>query len=195
MGRPEFTKACAGQKASAVSKLAAEEWKKVSEAQKATYQKKCDEVKAKFEKDMAAFLAAGGEKVKGTRAMRTEKRKEKDGKLKKKDPNAPKKPAGGGYGVFLAENRERIVKSLPKDHKKTDAWKAAGEEWKALSEEAKQPYLDKHEKRAAEYKAAMEEYKRTHGGEAEECEDEEDEEDNEEEEEESPKKKFRKVGV
>merc|ERR1712056_90192 len=122
------------------------------------------------------------------------KRKEKDGK-KKKDPNAPKKPAGGGYGVFMAENRERIVKSLPKDHKITDVSKAAGEEWKALSEEKKKPYLDKYEKRAAEYKAAMEEYKRTHGGEAEECEDEEDEEANEEEEEESPKKKFRKVGA
>merc|ERR1711920_764877 len=195
MGRPEFTKACAGQKASAVSKLAAEEWKKVSDAQKATYQKKYDEVKAKFENDMAAFLAAGGEKVKGTRALRTEKRKEKDGKLKKKDPNAPKKPASGGYGVFMAENRERIVKSLPKDHKITDVCKAVGEEWKALSEEKKKPYLDKYEKRAAEYKAAMEEYKRTHGGEAEECEDEEDEEANEEEEEESPKKKSRKVGV
>ena len=32
--RPEFTKACVGQKASAVSKMAGEEWKKVSEAEK-----------------------------------------------------------------------------------------------------------------------------------------------------------------
>merc|ERR1711920_1106812 len=164
MGRPEFTKACAGQKASAVSKLAAEEWKKVSEAQKATYQKKYDDVKAKFDKDWAAFLAAGGEKAKGTRALRTEKRKEKDGK-KKKDPNAPKKPAGGAYGVFLAENREKIVKSLPAGHKMVDVAKAAGAQFKSLSEVAKKPYEEKYQKLAAQWKIAMEEYKKTHGAE------------------------------
>merc|ERR550537_1805769 len=81
------------------------------DAQKAPYQKKYEEAKEQFDKNMKAFLDAGGEKTKGAAALRSEKRKAKG--AKKKDPNAPKKPTGGGHGVFLAENREKIVKSLP----------------------------------------------------------------------------------
>merc|ERR1712176_8204 len=135
-----------------------------SEQEKEPYQKKYDMVKAEYEKDMAAFLASGGVKEKGIRAQRTEKRKAKDGK-KKKDPNAPKKPAGGAYGVFLAENREKIVKSLPADHKMVDVAKAAGAQFKSLSEAAKKPYDEKYQRLAAQWKIAMEEYKKTHGAE------------------------------
>merc|ERR1719408_104765 len=100
--------------------MISENWKKLSEKEKEPYQKKYEVAKAKFEKDMAAFLASGGVKQKGAAALRSEKRKAKDGKKKKKDPNAPKQPAGGGYGVFMRENREKLVKSLPPDHKMTD---------------------------------------------------------------------------
>merc|ERR1712070_1245707 len=112
MGRPEFMKACEGQPVSAITKLAGEKWKTIAAKEKDVYQKKYEAAKAQFDKDMASFLAAGGEKTKGATALRTEKRKAREGK-KKKDPNAPKKPAGGGYGVFLRENREKIVKALP----------------------------------------------------------------------------------
>merc|ERR1712194_516354 len=78
-----------------------------------------------------------------------------------KDVNAPKAPAGGGYAVYLAENRESIVKSLPAGSKMTDVAKKAGENWKALSETSKKPYVDKYEKKRAEYARAMEEYKKT----------------------------------
>ena len=177
--RPEFTKACQGQKASAISTMAGEAWKKLSDAEKKPYQKTYEGVKTKFDTDMAAFLAAGGEKVKGSRALRSEKRKAKEGKSKKKkDPNAPKKPCGGAYPVFLAENRESIVKSLPKGHKMTDVAKAAGEQWKKLSAKAKKPYEDKYLKKKEEYEAAMIEYKKTL-----------------EEEVESPPKKGRKAGA
>merc|ERR1711862_261436 len=77
--RPEFAKQCVGQKASAVAKLAGEEWKKISDVEKAAYQTKYDAAKKKFDVDMAAFLAAGGEKAKGARAVRSEKRKKKEG--------------------------------------------------------------------------------------------------------------------
>merc|ERR1712232_742532 len=97
--RPDFQKKCAGQPISAVAKMASEEWKKLTEAQKAPYQKKYEEVKAKFDKDMAAFLEGGGVKEKGVAAQRAEKRKAREEKRAKKGPNAPKKPAGGAYGV------------------------------------------------------------------------------------------------
>merc|ERR1711881_158635 len=97
--RPEFLKQCAGQKASAVSTLAGAEWKELTEAQKAPYQIKYEAAKKKFDEDMAAFLAAGGEKTKGVAGLRKEKRKAKEGKVAK-DPNRPKKPAGGAFGCF-----------------------------------------------------------------------------------------------
>merc|ERR1712083_829636 len=86
-------------------------------------------------------------------------RKAKDGK-KKKDPNAPKRPAGGAYGVWLAENRPRIVSSLPQGHKITDVTKAAGEQWKALSDAAKKPYEAKYAKKQEEYEMTMKRKKR-----------------------------------
>merc|ERR1712046_433441 len=143
--------------------------------------------------DMKAFIGQGGKVTKGARALRTEKRKAKEGK-KKKDPNAPKKPAGGGYGIFLAENRAAIVKSLPVDHKMTDVAKAASKQWNELSEAAKKPYQEKFLKKQEEYKALMEEYKKNLPAEAEEESDEEDEEEEEEEEESVPApKKGRKA--
>lgn len=184
-----LTKACAGEKITAVTKMAGEAWKKLSPKLQQPFQKKYDDAKAKFEKEMEAFLAAGGEKQKGARALRSEKRKAKDGK-KQKDPNAPKRPAGGAYGVYLAENRAKIVKSLPAGHKVTDVSKKAGQDWKALSETAKKPYEAKYQKKQKEYVAAMEEYKKTHGD----VED-EDEEAEEEEEKPVPKKRARKAGA
>ena len=176
--RPEFIKLCAGKPATQISKMGGEKWKVLPEAEKSKYQKKYEEVKAEYEEKMKAFLDAGGEKA-------ARKVKEaKDGKRKKaKDPDAPKKPAGGAYGIYLAEHRPSIVASLPKGHKITDVAKAAGAKWKALSEEEKKPYEAKFQKKMAEYKEAMEEYN-TKGAEAE-----DDEE--EEEEEEIPKKKAR----
>lgn len=196
--RPEFAKACAGKKASEVSKLGSESWSKLSDAQKAPYQKKYEEKKAQFDKEMAAFLAAGGEKTKGEVALRNERRKAKLGIEKKvKDPNAPKKPAGGGYGVFLAENRESITKSLPAGSKITDVSKAAGAQWKKLSDAQKKPYEEKFLKKQEEYQAALAEYKKNLPEEAEEEEDDEDNEEEEEEEEieEPPSKKTRKAGA
>merc|ERR1712176_627044 len=135
---------------------------------------------------MEAFKAAGGEVAKGIRAQRTEKRKEKEGK--KKDPNAPKRPQSA-YSVFMSENREAILKSLPAGANPiTDVAKKAGEQWKALSAAAKKPYETKAEKAKAEYQKALEEYNKTHGDDAA-------DDDEEEEEAEKPKKRARKAGA
>jgi len=160
--RAEFQKELVGQKASEVSKLCSERWKKLSDAQKAIYQKKYDAVKEKYQKDLEAFEKAGGVKEKVTRKGKDEKVKGK----KVKDPDAPKRPGGGAYGVFLAENRDAIIKTLPKGYKVTEISKAAGAKWKALSEKEQKPYQEKYQKKNEEYKAAMEEYKKLHGKDA-----------------------------
>eukprot|EP00929_Paragymnodinium_shiwhaense_P055197 TRINITY_DN2767_c2_g2_i1.p1 TRINITY_DN2767_c2_g2~~TRINITY_DN2767_c2_g2_i1.p1 ORF type:complete len:236 (-),score=97.72 TRINITY_DN2767_c2_g2_i1:238-879(-) len=192
--RPKFAKATTGQPVSAVTKMAGEEWKKLSAADKKPYEAKAADAKKAYDKALEAFLAGGGVVEKGARAKATEKRKAKEDKKAKKDPNAPKKPAGGGYGRFLAEKRPDIVKSLPAGHKITDVSKKAGEMWKSLSEKEKKPFEESYQKLLATYKTALEEYKKSKGEEGGNDEDEEDEE--EEEEEEKPAvKKSRKAGA
>jgi len=184
--RQEFMKKCAGQPITAVSKMAGEAFKKLSDAQKNPYQQKYEAAKAKFEKDMAAFLAAGGEKQKGAAALRTEKRKAKEGK-KQKDPNAPKKPAGGAYGQFLAEKRPEFMKKCA-GQPITAVSKMAGAAWKKLSDDEKKPYEKKYAEVFAEYQKALAEYKESNP-------DVEEAEEEEEEEEAKPKKKARKAGA
>jgi len=155
--RPEFAKACEGQKSSAVSVMASKAWKEMSDADKVPFQQKFDAAKAQFEKDKSSFLAAGGEMAKGARALRTEKNKIKAGP-KPQDPNRPKKPVGGAYGVFFNENRPKIAQTLPAGYKITDVSKAAGAQWKALSEENKKPYEAMYNTKMEQWKKAMEEY-------------------------------------
>lgn len=160
--RPEFSKACEGQKASAISQMAGAAWKKLSEADKAPYQKAYDAAKSKFDIDMAAFLKAGGEKAKGTRALATEKRKAKEDpkskakRARKEDPNRPKKPAGGAYGCYLAKHREALQKECPGSI--TGVSKLAGSRWKALSEKQKEPYEKEYQTKKAAYEEAMKSY-------------------------------------
>ena len=78
-------------------------------------------------------------------------------KTKEKDPNSPKKPVAGAYGVFLAANREAIKKTLPADHKITDVAKAAGTQWAAVSDTEKMPYQMQYDANVVAYKKAMEE--------------------------------------
>merc|ERR1712204_153776 len=106
-------------------------------AERAPYQKAFEVAKKKYEVDMEAFLAAGGVKQKGAAALRTEKRKAKEGK-KVKDPNAPKKPVGGAYGCFLAAHRAEFQKACPGDI--TGVAKLAGQKWKDLPETDKEKY-------------------------------------------------------
>jgi len=155
--RSEFQAKCAGQPVSAVSKMAGLAWGALSEAAQQPYKTKFVEAQKKYEVDMAAFLAAGGEKQKGAAALRTEKRKAKEGTLKKqKDPNAPKRPAGGAYGCFMAANRAEFTKQCPGSI--TGVAKLAGEKWKAASVAEKDKYEKEYKVKADAYQEAMKSY-------------------------------------
>jgi len=151
--RPEFQKACQGKPVSEVSKMAGEEWKKLSEQDREPYQKKYEAAKQQYDKDLATFLANGGTKEKGAAALRKEAMKLKESKKASKDKDAPKRPAGGAYGQFLAEKREEIKQSLPAGHSITDVAKKAGEMWKSVPADGRQKFEEA-------YKTAQEEYKR-----------------------------------
>mmetsp|Transcript_28615 Transcript_28615/g.52515 ORF Transcript_28615/g.52515 Transcript_28615/m.52515 type:complete len:207 (+) Transcript_28615:80-700(+) len=170
---------------------AAKAWKSLPDKAKLPFETKAKKLKEQYDKDMAAFLKAGG--VKKAKVFK----KDKDGKRKKKDKDAPKKPAGGAYGCFLAANREAIKKSLPAGHTIFEITKKAGAMWKDLPASQKKKFETEYAKKAEEYRAAMEEYKKNKAdAEDDEEEEEEDEDEEEEEEEEQPaKKKARKSGA
>jgi len=158
--REAITKEAGSAVASAVGKLGGEKWKKLSAAQKAPYEKKAAEAKAKFEKDMAAFVAAGGVAGK-RRADKAEAKREKADKRARKankDPNKPKKPQTA-YWLWLGENRAAIQKEVGKGSV-TEVAKKGGEKWKALSDAARAPFEKKAAELKKKYEKEMEEYKK-----------------------------------
>jgi len=156
--RAEFQKACEGKGVSEVSKMAGEEWKKLSEQDREPYQKKYEAAKQQYDQDLATFLANGGTKEKGAAALRKDAMKLKEAKKASKDKDAPKRPAGGAYGQFLAEKREEIKKSLPAGHSITDVAKKAGEMWKSLPADGRQKFEEAYKTAQEEYKRQMEVY-------------------------------------
>ena len=139
-----------GKPASEVGKLAGSRFKALSEDTKAIYQKKFDDTKVKFEADMAAFLEAGGEK-------KSTKRKAEKSAKPKKDPDAPKKPAGGAFGCFLAKNRAAFTEEC-KGKPVTAVTKLASDRWKELGEDKKKVFQEEYEAKKAAYEEAKKSY-------------------------------------
>lgn len=184
--RAAIAKELGNAKGSEVTKKGGEMWKNLPAAKKAPYEAKAAAAKATYDKEKESFQARGG--------VITRKRKADKPEKKKKDPNAPKKPAGGAYGVYLAKHRAAIVKSLPAGSNPiTDVAKAAGAKFSALSEAEKKPYHDEYLKNVEAYKKAMESY----GGpaEEEEAEAEEAEEGEEGDEDEAPASPVKKAKI
>jgi hypothetical protein len=182
--RAEAQKATGSTKFGDVAKWQADRWKTMPAKEKATYEKQAADAKAQYEKDLAAFKEAGG--VVGQRRQDKKAAKQaKTDKAAKKEANVgkPKAPAGGGYGVYVRKHREEIVKSLPPGHKCTEVSKAAGERWKALSEEAKKPYEAEYQQQKEQYQTELKAWKEAKGADAK-----DDDEEEEEEEKSSPQK-------
>ena len=85
-------------------------------------------------------------------------------KVKKvKDPNAPKKPPNA-YFLFQTEMRDQMKKKVELgaaaqvDHKQFMS--SVADQWKAMDQEHKQPFIDRQDILKAEYKVAQENYKK-----------------------------------
>jgi hypothetical protein len=136
--RAALLKELPGQAATASIKLGSQRFKALGAPETAKYQKMYEAAKQKYDKDMAAFLAAGGE----AKARKSKKVK----KVKKaKDPNRPKQPAGGAFRCFLAAKQREFMKEL-------------GERWKTISEVEKRPFQKEFEEKQATFSKAMETY-------------------------------------
>merc|ERR1719498_1004418 len=140
-----------------VGKKAGAMWSEMAADAKKPFEEKAKEAKAQYEKDLAAFKAAGG--AVGKRKSKKDKADKKKKKLAEKDK--PKKPAGGGYGVYLGKHRAAIEKEVPEGTSKlTGVTKIAGERWKNLSDADKKPYEDEYAEKKKKYEEALEEWKK-----------------------------------
>jgi len=76
------------------------------------------------------------------------------------DPNAPKRPLSAFF-QWRSHVHNKIKNSMPVSHTFGDLARKFSEEWKALSEAEKKPYLEKHAVQKKTYEKLMTAYKHT----------------------------------
>lgn len=105
--RAALLKELPGQNATAAVKLASERFKAFDDVVKSKYQKMFEAARQKYEKDLAAFLSAGGEMK-----VRKPKKDKKAKEAEAKDLKPPEKPVGGAFTCFLQDKREEFTKEI-----------------------------------------------------------------------------------
>ncbi|OMO86523.1 hypothetical protein CCACVL1_09575 [Corchorus capsularis] len=98
-----------------------------------------------------------GKRKAAIKADNSSKKRTKNVKLAKKDPNKPKRPPTAFF-VFLEEFRKIYKQEHPKVKAVSAVGKAGGEKWKSLSAAEKAPYEAKAAKRKSEYEKLMAAY-------------------------------------
>ncbi|KAL9225706.1 hypothetical protein vseg_001599 [Gypsophila vaccaria] len=74
-----------------------------------------------------------------------------------KDPNKPKRPPSAFF-VFMEDFRVQYKQKHPNNKSVAAVGKAGGEKWKSLSDAEKAPFIQKAEKRKADYEKTMTAY-------------------------------------
>jgi len=120
-----------------LSKYTSHMYKSLTPEEKAAWDTKAEEDKARFEYEMRAYAPppgydANGNLIEDGTMMKRNK--------KSRDPNAPKR-ARGSFVFFTFDMRPKIMAEFP-DIKFVDMGTILGERWRALSPEEKQVYED-----------------------------------------------------
>merc|ERR1712196_384424 len=131
------------KKVAEVARKADELWAKVSEKDRAPFQKKFEADKARYEKEMSTY----------------DKPKDAGKKTKKtKDPDAPKRPQSAFF-LWLGENRAKIIKDNKFSSKDIAlVGKKAGEMWGKMPDKEKSPFQQKADRAKEAYTTAMAAY-------------------------------------
>jgi len=141
----------------AVTKKASEVWKSMTDEEKAPWEAKFKEAQAAYTayKDSDSFVPP-------------EKKRGKKEEKKEKDPEAPKKPVGGAYGVFQNEKRAEFMKIAKEKGEKGfgPVAKMVSEAFKQLSAEDRKVYEEKAAKAMEEHKVVMAAYREKRAAEA-----------------------------
>ncbi|CAL5059038.1 unnamed protein product [Urochloa decumbens] len=170
-----------------IGKITGEEWKSMTEAQKAPYEEVAKKQKEEYHKQMevynqmkmeeAASLEKEEEeqmKIMKQEALQLLKKKEKADNIIKKtkekrqkkvvDPNRPKKPASS-FLLFSKEARKQLLEERPGINNST-LNALISVKWKELSGEERQAWSDKAAPAMSAYKKEMDEYTKAHSSSA-----------------------------
>jgi len=151
-------------------KATARRWRAMTEQQRAPYEQKAAELKKVFEFELESFKASGGIGQRRKRGAHLDgaddgipgRRPRRRGRfVAEKDPDKPKLPPSGGFGVFLKENRAKFVEELVplSEHvRAVEVLKLAGATWKVMTEEQKRPWVEKYMKLKAVYEEQIKSY-------------------------------------
>jgi len=128
------------------SKRCSESWKSMTDEERNVYLDMAKEDKKRFEQEFQVWKANGGDK------------KAKAAKKKKKDSNAPKRPATAFF-LFSSVYREKLKEEHP-EFKVTEVARELGRLWKECSDEEKEKYSRLATEKKAQYKIDVEEYQK-----------------------------------
>ncbi|KAF5734769.1 high mobility group B protein 13-like [Tripterygium wilfordii] len=168
-----------------VAKIAGEEWKNMTEEQKAPYEKESKKNKEKYSKEMEVYKLKKEEEVTNLKmeeeelmklqkqeALQLLKKKEKTDNIIKKtkekrqkkkqqnaDPNRPKRPATS-FLLFSKEARKNLLQERPGINNST-LTALISLKWKELNEEEKQVWNAEAAEAMKVYKKELEEYNKT----------------------------------
>merc|ERR1712100_204360 len=147
----------AGSSAATVAKVMGEQWRNLSDAEKAVYQQKAADAQIQYAKELAAWQEAHPGASVSKKRSKGDKGDKKKRTKKEKDPNAPKRPQSAYFLFAAACRRDAGDNKLQVSQ--------IGERWQELSADAKKPYEEEAAKLKAKYDAEVAAYK-SNGGSA-----------------------------
>jgi hypothetical protein len=138
-----------------LGKILGDLWQKLDEEEKKPYMKQNEQDKARYAKEKEQFPDEDGDDDGGGK-----KKKAKTGK-RKKDKDAPKN-AKSAYMFFCGEERKRL-KDADASLTFSQIGTQMGANWKALSDEQKQPYIEMNKEAKKKADANKAAYEAEHG--------------------------------
>jgi len=151
--RSELLKEQPGIKVTEQAKIMGQEWKQLSDSEKAPFVQKAEKDKKRYAEEKANYVAPEKDSDASDSSSDSDEPKKKK---KKKDPNAPKKPKNAF--MFFANDKRESVKAKHPKFKTTEISTKLGEMWKSLSEAEKKPYEKQAENDKGRYEKEMKAY-------------------------------------
>ena len=136
--REQFKRENPGMTFGQLAKYTSHMYKNLTPEEKATWEARAHQDKARYEAEIAAYVPPPGHDARGV--LIEDHRPRKRNKRHPKDPAAPKR-ASGAYVFFTNEMRPKVLQDFP-GIKFVELGKVLGERWRALDSEQKKRYED-----------------------------------------------------